>query len=476
MPSLTRTLDLAAVPALRFYTVESLGDKQSLTPEGFLAVLDVPIARTGTMIYGPNEVPIAPGADGLVKVHRDVDEVFRSEYIASYVGKSVVNDHPDVDVSPDNWKQLTVGVVVNPRRGEGMQGDLLIADFLITDPEAIKDVRAGKREVSCGYDADYIEIGPGEGKQTNMIGNHVALVESGRCGSRCAIGDKRTVNEDEMKFKDTQIGFADSKIGKFLRQAFKAKDAKELESIMKDAEMSEEKKTDDDAEAKNDVDMNVKDSDMEAYMKKNAADHEEFRSRLDALEGKAKDAEPEEKKDDKKTDDDLPDDDKVKDADKEDEDDKETKDSLAEEAPEGTKDAARKARDSSYMEESFQQTVAQAEILSPGIRIPTFDRAANPAVTLDTVCKLRRSALDKAYGTPVGKGIIDEINGKAMDLSGMKCNQVRTLFRGAVAATRVANNARQTNDAGITATAVRATGPQTNAEFNEKMRKHYATK
>jgi len=165
--------------------------KMSRTPEGFLLCQDVPIARIGEQIYGPDETAIDEGPDGLVYIARDEAEVFRPETIASFEGKDVVDDHPEEEgaVTPDNWRDLSVGHVQNVRRGEGLDSDYLIADLIIKCPDAIKAVQSGKREVSCGYDAKYEQTAPGRGRQYDIIGNHVALVERGRCGPRCAIRD-----------------------------------------------------------------------------------------------------------------------------------------------------------------------------------------------------------------------------------------------------------------------------------------------
>lgn len=176
---------------LEFYTDEQLGTHQSMTPEGFLLVRDVPIARTGIMKYADGEVPVSAGNDGIIYISRDPDQVFAPEAIASFNGKPVTDEHPPEKVTPENWKRYAIGDVINPRRGDGVQldNDFLYADLLIKDADAIAAVRAGKREVSAGYDAEYEELAPGQGRQKDIIGNHVALVDKGRCGPRCAIGD-----------------------------------------------------------------------------------------------------------------------------------------------------------------------------------------------------------------------------------------------------------------------------------------------
>src|SRR5271169_6848990 len=120
---------------MKFYAPERIGLKQSLTPEGFLLCADTPIARTGQMLYGPDETPIEPGPDGFARIEREEREVFRPETVASFAGKPVVDEHPDSDVTPDNWRSLAVGVVLNPRRGLAADADVLLADLVITEKD-----------------------------------------------------------------------------------------------------------------------------------------------------------------------------------------------------------------------------------------------------------------------------------------------------------------------------------------------------
>ena len=192
---------------IRFYTSERLGPKRSLTPEGFLLCEDVPIARCGTMLYADGEVPVTADRDGIIRIHRDPEDVFSPDSVASWNGKPVTYEHPPEKVQTVNWKTYSVGVTLNPHRGDGAvyDNEFLYADLLIQDADAVRDVLAGLREVSGGYDAEYEDIAPGEGRQHLIVGNHVALVDRGRCGPKCMIGDSEMAGDRRKATVDAAL-------------------------------------------------------------------------------------------------------------------------------------------------------------------------------------------------------------------------------------------------------------------------------
>lgn len=457
-----------------FYTTEKIGPKQSLTPEGFLLCEEVPVARSGMMVYGPDETPIAAGPEGIVKIFREDMDIFRNETIASAQGKPVTNDHPDDDVTPASWKELTHGIMMNVRRGVAAMDDLLIGDLLVTTPEGIKAVQAGKREVSLGYEADYTETAPGIGRQSNIVINHIALVEQGRCGPRCAISDHKStilIGENPMTVKTKP-----SKILDALMRAFKAKDASEVEKLaeeVKDAAEAESEGGTVGSEGDTHVHIHsgecegaegrskFTDDDLQAHMDKNETEHAEMFARIEELE-KLLAASA-----DKGT----------KDAEKADEEEEKLKKEAMDEVPEELKEEASKAKDSAFLGDSFKDTVAMAEILAPGIRVPTFDAAQKPGTSFKKICGLRRQALDLAYVQPATRGIVDDIlAGQPLDTKNMTCDAVRTLFRSAAALKRTANNANSTNNA-VSSTVLdggKKAGPMTIAEINARNRKRYA--
>jgi uncharacterized protein len=475
---------------MKFYTTEELkiGPKRYFTPEGFLVCEDVPIGRIGEMLYGPGETPVEVGSDGIAHIDREADELFSEATLLSFNGKPVTDDHPTVDVTAQNWRDLSMGFVLNPRRGQGSLADYMIADLLLTDPVIIQEVNEEyKREVSSGYSNDYIQFEPGRGRQVKIRGNHVALVDRGRCGTACSIRDHKTVDcNSEIGDKTMAVMFKDFVAR--VKDAWKSKDEKSLDAAL--AELGNAARSKDEAGEihvhAGKYDDKTLDEKFEAIGEKHGthdsaiADHE---NRIGSLENpatqdaaftaavkKAVDASLKNMGLDKKTidklktrDDEETEEEKerkkkekeTQDAEEETEEEKERKKKEKEKESQDAKalDAevekeepkAKGAKDSAYLEESFQQTIAVAEILSPGVHIPTFDRAAKPGDTFKQVCGLRRKALQVAAKDSETALLVKAANGgrelTQPALNSMTCDSVRALFFAAGALKKEANNA-----------------------------------
>lgn len=149
---------------MKYFFVTKLGETRYLQPDGSLLCKNVPIARTGSQVYLPEEIGLEPDASGTVTVYRTEDEVFSEETMASFEGVAVTLRHPEdkdgniVFVNPSNFAELAHGHIQNVRRGDGDKSDLLIADVLVKRQEAIDAINAGLIEVSCGYDAQYKQL------------------------------------------------------------------------------------------------------------------------------------------------------------------------------------------------------------------------------------------------------------------------------------------------------------------------------
>ena len=169
-------------------------------PEGYLLCLNVPVARTGTQEYLPEELGMPAGPEP-VPVYRPELEVFAPETIASFEGMPVTNNHPPDGVTIENIRALQKGHAHNVRRGSGEEADLLLADLIITDPVLIDAILAGKREISCGYTYELCEE-DGQYIQRKIRGNHVAVVDAGRAGPRVSIRDQEPSGFRSLSYSD----------------------------------------------------------------------------------------------------------------------------------------------------------------------------------------------------------------------------------------------------------------------------------
>lgn len=154
-------------------------------------VADAKVARTGIYHYTGAEVgkPEMP----VVKVYRSADEVFSPESMASFTHRPVTDDHPPEFVTADNWRQYAVG---GTSTDVAREGDFLRVPLMISDSATIQKVQGGKVELSNAYNCA-LDFTPGvtpdgeqyDARQTDIRGNHVAVVGQGRAGSECRIGD-----------------------------------------------------------------------------------------------------------------------------------------------------------------------------------------------------------------------------------------------------------------------------------------------
>lgn len=392
-----KTKDRQTKDRSNFYTVGKLGKTREITPEGYLLCRDVPLACTGSLLYGEGEVPVTADA-GLIVITRGDDDLFRPETIASFEGKPITNDHPDDWVTPDNWKELSKGVAQNVRRGEGIEDHLLIADLLVQDKDAIEAIQGGKVEISLGYDADYTEISKGKGTQSNIIGNHVALVDKGRCGSRCSIGDSfMSKKTDKKPWYQALLG-AKRTIDEALEEAKETQDSEE--------------ETEDEDEDEDEGESNSKTNDaLNLILKKLKT----MDADIQELKAKSEDSDDESE---------------TKDSDEE----VETIDDILE-----AEEAEKADVGTTYTGDSLQDLRSRAEILAPGLKLPTLDSASKDIGKVADTAK--RNALKLAYATADGlKAIGPFVGGANADIDALPAYTIDAAFVGASELIKQQNN------------------------------------
>jgi uncharacterized protein len=164
------------------------------------------LAKPGILDYGDHKELLT------------AEELFHQDSVRSFNGLPFTIEHPDQGVGSKNWKEHTVGVVVNPIEENGK----LVSELLVYDKSAQDKIDTGElSEISI---ARYSEVLPVTGNgysavQTKIRGNHVALTRSGRAGESVRIvnridsnlGEKRMTYRSDSDGKDYEIPEAVSK-------------------------------------------------------------------------------------------------------------------------------------------------------------------------------------------------------------------------------------------------------------------------
>jgi hypothetical protein len=463
-----------------FFGKSQIGPKRLMMNNGYMVCLDVPISRTGTMMYHTREVGIRGNDRGLVVVDRDAGEVFNEDTLASFNGLIITDEHPPIPVTASNSRSYAKGHIQNVRRGTGSQQDLTLADFVITDQSLIDDINSGKREVSAGYDCDYEETGPGRGRQVGIIGNHVALVKKGRCGPRCAIGDSAMAVRKKIVpvTKRTIVGAA--------RAAFTANDQEAFDAAL--LALDDDEPMEDEAlpgTSPSNVHINFGEVGMPALdaLTKTITDglasvNDRLASQDAMIAGMMTQfqIQPGGTIGKKIIDSAALDAATIALADAQ----------AAFDAANAANPPAAATRDAaltmdqlppdasmqSNLTADLAKAVSLAEILAPGLRMPTFDAALSVQQSRDAICGFKRSALTAAMAKDDVSKIIKPITGDA-DVLALSCDQANMMFVASAELVRAARRVGTTKDGSIAINPHLMTfhvpkPPMTPAEINRK--------
>lgn len=158
-----------------------LSPNKMITSNGYLICNNAVLARTGKQEYLKSEIYPDSDEDEIIAVDRRPEQVFSEATISSFENVPLTCEHPYESVTPENYKDYSVGYVRDVHKGTYNGKDVLVGTLVVTDPQCIQDIQNGYRtELSCGYDCDITE---GDApQQINIRGNHVALCEQGRAG------------------------------------------------------------------------------------------------------------------------------------------------------------------------------------------------------------------------------------------------------------------------------------------------------
>lgn len=153
------------------------------TADGYLTGI-AKVSRAGNVqqYYGHELGLTGDEAQQTFGVYRDPETVFNKDSMVTLAGRPVTINHPDADVTADNWKDLAVGHVGGSIAREG---EHVTAPMVIMDAKAVSRAESGSVYLSAGYYVNSVrEDGtapdgtPYQFKQSGpMRFNHVALLD-----------------------------------------------------------------------------------------------------------------------------------------------------------------------------------------------------------------------------------------------------------------------------------------------------------
>lgn len=163
--------------------------------------------------YYGSEIPgyesLGLQADKIYRLLRDPVELERGAH--SFARLPILSEHVYVKAD-DSRPDLVVGAIGS---NVTFNDPYLDADTTIWNSEAIAAIESGDiKEFSCSY--HYVaDMTPGEykgeaydGRMTEIVGNHLALVEVGRAGSDVVVADNNPFIKESVTMKMTKLGKA----------------------------------------------------------------------------------------------------------------------------------------------------------------------------------------------------------------------------------------------------------------------------
>jgi hypothetical protein len=172
----------------------NLSDKLTLTSAGLLVFKDVRIANSGNIqAYPPWELLGLPEHlqdKEEILIYRPPKEVKKG--IQSFSNLTVTQEHPDEEVTVENFIDYSVGLSSDV---SFKKGHLVASSIVITDSDMIEELQSSKGvQLSCGYTAKVVykagktkSSEPYDAYMKNFEGNHIAIVKRGKCGSSCKL-------------------------------------------------------------------------------------------------------------------------------------------------------------------------------------------------------------------------------------------------------------------------------------------------
>lgn len=178
---------------------------------GWMEIVNNPISKVGVFPYYGRNISDELEPNRIYHVYRSAEALDTEDTKKSFRLLPFIDDHSRSllgltnDGSQDGDKKETHGIT-----GESIvfDGKFLRANIKIFSKQLADKIAEGKKELSIGYSCDYVlASGNYEGQaydamQTNIRGNHLALVDRGRCGKDVSVLDKYVYDKLDLEIKE----------------------------------------------------------------------------------------------------------------------------------------------------------------------------------------------------------------------------------------------------------------------------------
>lgn len=161
---------------------------------GYWEIKHNPISKVGVFPYYGRSISDDCEPDKIYHVFRSAETLSQSVPTWDNPPKPFINDHEMLGEGFSKIDDRPVqGVIHNPVFEDGV----LYADISVYSESLKEKIEGGKKELSLGYFCKYRkEKGVYKGQaydfvQEDMVGNHIALVDNGRCGSDVKVFDSK---------------------------------------------------------------------------------------------------------------------------------------------------------------------------------------------------------------------------------------------------------------------------------------------
>ena len=169
---------------------------KTVDKNGYWFIPHNPISKVGVFQYLGSSISDECEPNKVYNVFRSGETLLASVPTWDNPPKPFINDHEmlgegftDIDDRP------VQGVITNPQYEDGV----LYSDITVYSEKLKEAIENGKKELSLGYFCKFEKqsgIYDGESYdyvQIDMVGNHIALVDAGRCGSDVKVFDHKCV-------------------------------------------------------------------------------------------------------------------------------------------------------------------------------------------------------------------------------------------------------------------------------------------